>query len=273
MLTYKSAAEIDKMRQAGLYVWHALEIVRRLVRPGITTGEIDGRVERFFVDMKAISLFKGYPGKVPFPAVTCISINEEVVHGIPGPRKLVEGDIVGVDTGCKIGGWCGDSAVTFPVGTISEEKQRLLDVTRRSLEIAIEEIPNARRWSEVAKKMEDHVKKHRFSVVESLVGHGIGREMHEPPQVPNYFCRELVQAGDFLLKPGLVIAVEPMVNVGTKRVRVLEDHWTFVTSDRKPSAHFEHTLALTGSGVRVLTGPPVSEHEKIDLSPYLQDIP
>lgn len=268
-MTYKSAAEIDKMRKAGLYVWHALEIVRQTIRPGVTTGEIDVRVERFFDDMKAVPIFKGVPGKVPFPAVTCISVNEEVVHGIPGSRKLVEGDIVGVDTGCKIGGWCGDSAVTFAVGKISQEKRHLLDVTQRTLEIAIEEIPKAKVWSEVARKMEEHVKKSRYSVVECLVGHGIGREMHEAPQVPNYYCRDLVQSGDFSLKPGLVIAVEPMVNVGTKRVRVLDDHWTFITSDRKPSAHFEHTLAITASGVRILTGPPENESEKIDISSYL----
>ncbi len=269
MLTYKSAVEIDKMRRAGLYVWHALQIARAAIRPGITTAEIDARIERFYDDMKVIPLFKGVPGKVPFPAVTCISVNEEVVHGIPGPRKLAEGDIVGVDTGCKAAGWCGDSAVTFPVGTISEENQRLLDVTEHALALAIEEIPKAKYWSEVAKKMEAYVKKHRYSVIETLVGHGIGREMHESPQVPNYFCKEILQSGDFALSPGVVIAVEPMVNIGTKRVRCLEDHWTIVTTDRKSSAHFEHTLAITASGVRVLTGPPETEQEKIDLSPYL----
>lgn len=283
MLTYKSASEIEKMRKAGLYVWHALQIVRSIIRPGITTGEIDARVERFYEDMKVVPLFKGVPGKVPFPAVTCISVNEEVVHGIPGSRKLREGDIVGVDTGCKVPdrpldgsvpgqdvlGWCGDSAVTFAVGKISETKQNLLDVTEQTLALAIAEIPKAKYWNEVARKMEDFVKKNRFSVVETLVGHGIGRDMHESPQIPNYFCRESLQSGDFRLKPGLAIAVEPMVNVGTKRVRVLDDHWTIVTSDRKPSAHFEHTLAITTSGIRVLTGPPETDAEKIDLSPYL----
>lgn len=276
MLQYKTPEEIDKMRKAGLFVWHALQIAKANIRPGVTTGEIDSQVERFFEDSKVVSLFKGYSGKVPFPAVTCISVNEEVVHGIPGSRKLAEGDIVGVDTGCKVldsgskaKGWCGDSAVTFPVGKISEDRQKLLDVTKRALDIAIEEIPKSRRWSEVARKMEDYVKKHRFSVVESLVGHGIGREMHEAPQVPNYFCRELIHTGDFELKPGTVIAVEPMVNVGTRRVRVLEDHWTIVTSDRKMSAHFEHTLAVTASGVRVLTGPPETPNEEMDISAYL----
>lgn len=277
MLTYKSAVEIDKMRKAGLYVWHALQIARAMIRPGITTAEVDARVERFYADMKVIPIFKGVPGKVPFPAVTCISVNEEVVHGIPGSRVLKEGDIVGVDTGCKLldsksrtTGWCGDSAVTFAVGKISKESRHLLDVTKRTLEIAIEEIPKAKYWSDVARKMEEYVKKNRYSVVETLVGHGIGREMHEAPQIPNYVCKEILQAGDFQLKPGLAIAVEPMVNIGTKRVRILDDHWTIVTSDRKRSAHFEHTLAITASGVRILTGPPKTEAEKIDIAPYIR---
>jgi len=158
-----------------LYVWHALQIAKGLIRPGITTGEVDARIEKFFDDMKVIPLFKGVPGKVPFPAVACISVNEEVVHGIPSARKLVEGDIVGVDTGCKVGGWCGDSAVTFPVGKISEQKQRLLDVTERVLQIAVEEIPKAVCWNEVARKMEDYAKKtaipslKRWSVTGSVV--------------------------------------------------------------------------------------------------------
>ncbi|MDR2439296.1 MAG: type I methionyl aminopeptidase [Planctomycetaceae bacterium] len=269
MLSYKSAIEIDKMRKAGLYVWHSLQIAKHLVRPGITTGEINNRIEKFFEDMKVIPLFKGVPGKVPFPAAACISVNEEIVHGIPGSRKLAEGDIVGVDIGCKVGGWCGDSAVTFPVGRISDKKQHLLNVTKQTLQIAIEEIPKAVYWNEVAKKMEAYVKQNGYSVVESLVGHGIGQEMHENPQVPNYVSQEILRSGDFKLVPGLVIAVEPMVNVGTKHVRLLKDHWTIVTADHKPSAHFEHTLAITVSGVRVLTGQPETEEEKIDIAPYL----
>jgi methionyl aminopeptidase len=265
----KSAIEINKMRRAGLYVWHALKIAEKLIRPGVTTGEVDAQIEKFFDDMKVIPLFKGYRSdKVPFPAVTCMSVNEEIVHGIPGSRKLVEGDIVGVDTGCKAGGWCGDAAVTFPVGKISEQKQRLLDVTKHVLQIAIDEIPNAVYWHEVAKKMEDYAKKNGYSVVETLVGHGIGREMHESPQVPNYVSQEMIRTENFKLVPGLVIAVEPMVNVGTKHTRVLSDHWTIITNDHKPSAHFEHTLAITASGVRVLTGAPETEEEKIDISPY-----
>ncbi len=276
MFTYKSTLEIEKMRKAGLFVWHALQIAKGMIRPGVTTAEVDAQVERFYMDQGVVPLFKGVPGVVPFPAVTCISVNEEIVHGIPGSRTLTEGDIVGVDTGCKlldpgskVRGWCGDSAVTFSVGTISKDAQKLLDVTQQALQIAIDEIPRAKVWSEVARKMEKYVKGNGFSVVESLVGHGIGRQMHEAPQVPNYVSQEFIRSEDFKIKPGLVIAVEPMVNMGTNQIRVLGDHWTIVSKDLKFSAHFEHTLAVTSSGIRVLTGPPESEEERMDLTPYL----
>lgn len=276
----KSAREIDRMRKAGLYVWHALQIAEKLIQPGITTGEIDARIEQFFNDHRVIPLFKGVPGKVPFPAVTCISVNEEIVHGIPGSRVLHEGDIVGIDTGCKVldtgsvskdmssKGWCGDAARTFAVGKIPAILQRLLDVTEGMLNIAVVEMGKATSWSAVAKKMQALAHQDGFSVIEDLVGHGIGREMHEKPQVPNYVSQKMIQ-NDFKLVPGIVLAVEPMVNVGTKKIRTLRDHWTIVTNDHKPSAHFEHTLALTSSGVRVLTGPPENESEKIDIAPYV----
>jgi methionyl aminopeptidase len=271
VLSYKSAEEIKKMRVAGLCVWHALQIARLTVRAGITTADIEAPIARFYDDVGAIPLFKGVQGRVPFPAVNCISVNEEVVHGIPGSRQIKEGDIVSVDTGCKINGWCGDSAVTIPVGEISGLKRRLLEVTQRALQIAIEEMPNCKMWNEVGTQMEAYVHKNGFSVVETLVGHGIGRSMHELPQVPNFYCRDTVRkGGDFAIRSGLVIAVEPMINVGTKDVRVLSDHWTIITGDRKPSAHFEHTLAVTESGVKVLTGPPETDDEKMDISPYIQ---
>ena len=270
----KSARDIDRMRKAGLYVWHALQIAEKLIRPGITTGEIDARIEQFFNDHDVIPLFKGVPGKVPFPAVTCISVNEQVVHGIPGNRVLQEGDIVGIDTGCKLldagsqtKGWCGDSARTFAVGKITAVQQRLMDVTEGMLNIAIVEMGRAATWGAVAKKMQALAHKNGFSVIEDLVGHGIGREMHEDPQVPNYVSQKVMRT-DFNLVPGTVLAVEPMVNVGTKKIRTLRDHWTIITNDHKPSAHFEHTLALTSSGVRVLTGPPEHEDERIDISKY-----
>jgi len=271
----KSAREIDRMRKAGLYVWHALHIAEKLICPGMTTGEIDAKIEQFFDDHHVIPLFKGVPGKVPFPAVTCISVNEQVVHGIPGNRVLREGDIVGIDTGCKLldagsqdKGWCGDSARTFAVGKISAVQQRLMDVTEGMLNIAIEEMGKAATWSAVAKKMQALAHKNGFSVIEDLVGHGIGRDMHENPQVPNYVSQQMMRT-DFDLVPGIVLAIEPMVNVGTKKIRTLRDHWTIVTHDHKPSAHFEHTLALTSSGVRVLTGPPKNEDERMDISKYV----
>jgi len=259
----RSSREIAMMRRAGLAVWHAHRVAESLARPGVTTGEIDAAVEQFFRKHKAVPLFKGVPGKVPFPAVTCISINEEVVHGIPGPRKLVEGDIVSIDTGCKLNGWCGDAAVTHPIGRVDPQVQRLLDVTRGSLDLAIEMMGKRSYWSDVAREMQTYVRDHGFTVVESFVGHGIGRQMHEDPQVPNFVSDQLRRGGDFRLQPGLVIAVEPMVNIGTKKVRVLRDHWTQVTTDRQPSAHFEHTIAVTESGPYVLTAGPDHEESKL----------
>jgi len=244
------------MRQAGLCVWGANQVAAALIKPGVTTAEIDAAVEKFFEEQGAVPLFKGYPGKVPFPAVTCISVNEEVVHGLPGPRKLKEGDIITVDTGCKVNGWCADSAFTYPVGKISAEARKLLEVTQGTLDLAIELMAVKSRWSEVALEMERYVRDAGFYVVESFVGHGIGRELHEDPQVPNFVSSQLKRGGDFDLRPGLVIAVEPMVNVGTKRVKALSDHWTQVTYDGKPSAHFEHTIAMTKEGPFLLTAGP-----------------
>lgn len=255
----KSAREIGLMRNSGLLVWHAHRIAYEMVRPGVTTKEIDLAIERYFAQHGAIPLFKGVPGKVPFPAVACISVNEEVVHGIPKQRKLQEGDIVSVDTGCKLNGWCGDAAVTIAVGQVSPQVQRLLDVTKGVLLLSIDLMAKKSRWSEVAREMELYVRSAGFSVVENFVGHGIGREMHEDPQVPNFVSKQLKRNGDFTLKPGLVIAVEPMVNMGTKEVKGLSDHWTQVTADGLPSAHFEHTVAITPDGPMILTAGPNGE--------------
>lgn len=244
------------MRRAGLLVWHAHQLAASMAKPGVTTGEIDAAIEGFFRRHNAVPLFKGVAGKVPFPAVTCTSINEEVVHGIPGRRKLLEGDILSLDTGCKLDGWCGDAAVTLAIGKVRPDVQRLLDVTKGTLDLAIELMRQCTYWSQVAAGMEAYVKQSGFTVVEAFVGHGIGREMHEDPQVPNFVSDQLRRGGDFRLVPGLVIAVEPMVNMGTKRVRTRPDHWTQVTSDGLPSAHFEHTIAMTDSGPYVLTAAP-----------------
>ncbi len=244
------------MRKAGLLVWQAHQVASKLVRPGVTTGVLDAAVEQFFKEKGATPLFKGVPGKVPFPAVTCISVNDEVVHGIPGKRILREGDVISIDTGCRFEGWCGDAAITHPVGKIEPEVQRLLDVTSGVLELAIDLMGKKQRWSEVAAEMGKFVRDAGFSVVESFVGHGIGREMHEDPQVPNFVSAQLRRNGDFSLEPGLVVAVEPMVNMGTKHVKSLPDYWTQATQDARPSAHFEHTIAITEKGPWVLTGPP-----------------
>lgn len=248
----KSARELALMREAGKLVARALRICRDLAKPGTKTIEIDQAVEAFYAKHLAVPLFKGYPGKVPFPAVTCLSVNEQVVHGIPGNRVLKEGDLLKVDTACKLNGWCADRAVTIPIGQVSPEKARLLKVGEEALQIAIDLLPRRKWWSQVASEMQRHVERAGFSVVTAYVGHGIGRTMHENPQVPNYVDHE-TRKTDFRLEPGLTLAVEPMVNMRRADVDVLGDQWTVVTRDRMPSVHVEHTLALTANGVQVIT--------------------
>jgi methionyl aminopeptidase len=255
----KSPRELAQMRKAGIVNWGAHQLVGSLVTPGVTTRSVDQAVERYFAERNAIPLFKGVPGKTPFPSVCCMSVNDEVVHGIPGGRVLKEGDVVSVDTGCKLNGWCADSAVTYPVGRLHPEMQRLLDVTSAVLDLAIDLMGRKNYWSQVAVEMATFVRDHGFSVVENFVGHGIGRDMHEEPQVPNFLSPQLRRNCDFRLEPGLVIAVEPMVNMGTKKVKGLSDHWTQVTADGRPSAHFEHTVAITERGPWVLTAAPTAE--------------
>ena len=248
----KSTRELGLMREAGKLVARALKICRDLAKPGVKTIEIDRAVEAFFAKYGAIPLFKGYPGKTPFPAVTCLSINEQVVHGIPGNRVLKEGDLLKVDTACRLNGWCADRAITIPIGQVSSEKARLLKIAEETLQIAINLLGKRKWWSEVASAMQKHVEQAGFSVVTAYVGHGIGRVMHENPQVPNYVDRETRKA-DFRLEPGLTLAVEPMVNMRRGEVDTLGDNWTVVTRDRMPSVHVEHTLALTTDGVMIIT--------------------
>ncbi len=269
----RSPREIRKMRAAGLIVWQAHQAAARLLRPGVSTSEINEVYRDTFKQYDAQPLFLGYGGRgvnPPFPAETCISVNEEVVHGIPGARQLQEGDIVSLDTGCRLAGWCGDAAVTHAIGEISAESKRLLEVTNGVLNLAIELMSQETLWSEVSKKMEAYVVDAGFFVVEDMVGHGIGRELHESPQVPNYYNEVLMREGDFDLKPGVVIAVEPMVNVGTKELVTLDDGWTVVTENRKNSAHFEHTIAITKDGPVRLTGPPNAE-ELQQMPEWLHD--
>jgi methionyl aminopeptidase len=248
----KSTRELGLMRESGKLVARALKICRDLAKPGVKTIEIDRAVEAFFAKYGAVPLFKGYPGKTPFPAVTCLSINEQVVHGIPGNRVLKEGDLLKVDTACRLNGWCADRAITIPIGQVSPEKARLLKVAEETLQIAITLLGKRKWWSEVASAMQKHVEQAGFSVVTAYVGHGIGRVMHENPQVPNYVDRETRKA-DFRLEPGLTLAVEPMVNMRRGEVDTLGDNWTVVTRDRMPSVHVEHTLALTTDGVMIIT--------------------
>ena len=255
----KSPRELGQMRKAGIVNWGAHHLIGSLIAPGVTTGSVDLAVERYFNERGAIPLFKGVPGKTPFPSVCCISVNDEVVHGIPGSRALKEGDVVSIDTGCKLAGWCADSAVTYAVGRIHPDLRKLLEVTSAVLDLAIDLMGRKNYWSQVAIEMATFVRDHGFSVVENFVGHGIGRDMHEEPQVPNFLSPQLRRNCDFRLEPGLVIAVEPMVNMGTKKVKGLHDHWTQVTADGRPSAHFEHTVAITEQGPWVLTAPPTPE--------------
>ncbi len=257
------------MRRAGLVVWQAHQKAAQLVRPGIRTAQIDAAVAHVFSQFDAIPLFLNYPGPHgPFPAATCISINEEIVHGIPSDRELQEGDIVSIDTGCSVAGWCGDAAITHAVGVIDPAASKLLQVTKSALDLAINALAQDETWRSVAEKMARLVRSNGFTVVETLVGHGIGRQLHEPPQVPNFFDDQRLE--NFDLRPGLVIAIEPMVNAGKKSTRLLSDHWTVITSDKKPSAHFEHTVAITAEGVRRLTDAPTDEEMEFVI-PELRD--
>ena len=270
-LNLKSPREIKLMRPAGLAVWQGLQIAKELAVAGNTTGQIDAAVKEYYKTIHGEPLFLNYPnstlGKPGFPGVTCTSVNEQVVHGIPGDYVLQEGDIISIDTGCRIHNWCGDSAVTLPIGKIDPAIEKLLGVTANTLQLAIDLMPLKEMWSEVAAEMETYVLDAGFTTVENFIGHGIGKNMHEPPQVPNYRSKTLRPKDDFRLEPGIVIAVEPMVNLGTKRVIAEPDHWTMSTADRKPSAHFEHTLAITEEGVRILTEAPTDPAELEILLP------
>ncbi len=249
----KEAWEIDVMRQAGQIVGRGLKLLQELVRPGISTADLDAAFEKHVRASGAVPTFKGYRG---FPASICASVNEEVVHGIPSPdRVLKEGDIISIDAGATFKGYVGDAAVTVGVGRITAKAQRLIDVTRDALEAAIQVVGPGARLSQIAAAVQNHAEKNGYSVVRDYVGHGIGTKMHEEPQVPNYVIHP-VDSFEYVLKPGICIAIEPMVNEGSHRVRTLDDDWTVVTTDRKLSAHFEHTVAVTKDGREVLTRLP-----------------
>ncbi len=242
----KSEREIEKMRIACRTASDILDRVSSLVRPGISTGEVDQAAADFMAENGCKSAFLGYRG---FPGNICISVNEEVVHGIGGPRRIQYGDIVKLDIGVVKDGWVGDTATTVPVGIIDEKTQRLLRVTEETLEMAITHAQNGRRLGDLCAAIEDDVVANGYSVVREFVGHGVGRKLHEEPQVPNYGRR----GSGPKLKPGMTIAIEPMVNMGGSGVRVLDDKWTVVTLDHKPSAHFEHTVLITKGEPEILT--------------------
>lgn len=249
----KTAREIAMMREAGKLVARAHLICREMAVPGARTIDIDRVVDKFFADHGAVPLFKGYPGRVPFPAVTCMSINEQVVHGIPSSRVLKDGDILKIDTACRLNGWCADRAASLPVGNVVGEKARLVSVAEKTLQIAIELLTKRTWWSQIASEMQKYVETSGFRVVTQYVGHGIGRIMHENPQVPNYVDKDTRKL-DFKIQPGLTLAIEPMVNMGRADVDTLGDFWTVVTRDRMPSCHVEHTVAVTAEGVQLITG-------------------
>ncbi|PGZ98904.1 type I methionyl aminopeptidase [Bacillus pseudomycoides] len=246
MIICKTPREIEIMREAGKIVALTHQELKKHIAPGITTKELDQIAEKTILKYGAVPSFKGYNG---FPGSICASVNEELVHGIPGKRKLQEGDIISIDIGAKYNGYHGDSAWTYPVGNISESVQKLLDVTEKSLYLGLEHAKPGERLSNVSHAIQTYVEDNGLSIVREYVGHGIGQNLHEDPQIPHYGPPNQGPR----LKPGMVICVEPMVNQGRRYVKTLSDDWTVVTVDGKWCAHFEHTIALTEAGYEILT--------------------
>jgi methionyl aminopeptidase len=251
MIIIRSAAELDRMREAGRLVGDVLAELATQVAPGVTTADLDRLAEKRIAQAGATPAFKGYHG---YPATICVSINDEVIHGIPSGRRILnEGDVVSIDVGASLGGYYGDSAMTLPVGQVSEEAATLLRVTEEALYKAIERARPGGRVSDIGHEVQRHVEAYGFSVVREFVGHGIGQRMHEEPQVPNYG----EPGRGPRLAEGMVLAIEPMVNAGKPAVKVLADGWTAVTRDGSLSAHFEHTVAVTADRPLILTAPEV----------------
>lgn len=255
-ITLRSQREIELMRKAGAVVADVLLKLKEIAEPGITTAWLDRVALQMAAEAGAEALFKGVrsPGaRIPFPGAICASINEQVVHGIPSEDvKLKNGDILSIDFGVRLNGYCADAAITIAIGVISEDRRKLMTTTKRVLDVAIEKSTPAVRWSHVAAEMQRCAESAGFSVVKDFVGHGIGRQMHEEPRVPNFVSNELL-ANDIVLAEGMVLAVEPMINAGSSAVRTLKNGWTVVTRDGKSSAHFEHTIVILENGCEVLT--------------------
>ena len=253
--TLRTPQELLIMREAGRIVALALEQISQTVAPGVTTLELDALAEDAIRSRNGRPAFKGYrgPGKDPFPASICASVNDEVVHGIPGPRRtLREGDIISIDVGVEYQGFYGDTAATFPVGRVSAKAQKLIRVCREALGLAIEQVRPGNALSKISETVQHHVEANGFSVVRDFVGHGIGTAMHQAPEVPNYLSG---RCPGLTLEPGLVLAIEPMINAGAYEVIVDDNRWTVRTADGKLSAHFEHTVAVTPGGHEILTLP------------------
>ena len=255
-ITLRSRREIELMRDAGAVVANVLSKLQEIARPGVSTAHLDEVAAKLTFQAGAQPLFKGVRSpyaRMPFPGVICASINEQVVHGIPSNQvTLKPGDILSIDFGVRLRGYCGDAAVTVAIGEISVENRRLMDITKGALDMAIRMAAPGVRWSKIAGEMQKMAESAGFSVVTEFVGHGIGTQMHEEPRVPNFVSDELL-ANDIVLAEGMILAVEPMINSGVSDVRTLKDGWTVVTADEKCSAHFEHTIAITGRGCEVLT--------------------
>lgn len=252
MITIKSRTEIELMKKAGEITAIAHKLIEDAIRPGITTLELDRIAEEFILKNGAIPSFKGYqgiPGAPDYPASTCISVNNEVVHGIPGLRTLKDGDIVSIDIGVYCNGFHGDAARTHPVGNVSKEAMRLIEVTRQSFYEGIRHAGEGKRIIDISAAIQDYVEKNGYSIVREYVGHGIGEEMHELPQIPNYRTKERGPR----LEKGMTLAIEPMVNKGRPGVKLLDNKWTVVTQDGSLSAHYENTIAITGSDPEILT--------------------
>lgn len=264
MIYLKTEDEIELLRQANLLVGSTLAEIARMIKPGVTTRQIDALAETFIRDHGAIPTFKGFPSPEgqPFPASVCTSVNEQVVHGIPTDTPLKEGDIVSVDCGTLLNGYNGDSCYTFCVGEVSQEIRQLLKTTKESLYLGIQAAIAGRRIGDISYAVQHHCESHSYGVVRELCGHGIGREMHEDPMVPNYGRR----GNGPQIKNGLCIAIEPMITMGSREVGILNDGWTIVTRDGKPAAHFEHTIAVHNGKADILSS--FEEVEQIEGKLY-----
>lgn len=251
----KSRREIELMRRAGRVAFQVLQEMKAAVKPGVTTGDINEIARVALQRLGGVGMSKNYPTYKTgegYPSETCISVNEEIVHGIPGPRRLKEGDIVTLDVTPMVDGYIADTAITVPVGGVSPSAQKLLDVTRDTMNLAISLIKPGKLWSEIARLVQHNVEKNGFAVVREFVGHGVGKKMHEDPKVPNFVTAEQLRS-DFKLRAGMTLAIEPMVVIGKREVLQLEDAWTIISEDRSLAAHFEHTIAVTDNGVDILT--------------------